>query len=179
MENRNSTAASLKEAPIETILGELEKLDLEEVRVRWRRLLRSPPPAHLPRYLLVRILAYRLQARAFGDLDRESVRYLEQVEKARRRRLASEERKRRPKAPPPVPPVPVSAGIRPGALLAREWGGRMHTVTVAPQGFCWDGKTYNSLSEIARLITGTQWSGPRFFGLRGRAALTLNEGPTS
>jgi len=145
----------------------LSALDLHGLRLRWRQLLRSRPPEHLSRGLLLRLLAYKIQARVLGDLDRETIRYLDRVaqEQARRRRR---EPGRRTKAPPPVPPVPVRRRLKEGTLLAREFGGTMHTVTVVSDGFAWEGATYTSLSEIARLITGTRWSGPRFFGLRDR-----------
>jgi hypothetical protein len=85
-----------------------------------------------------------------------------------RRREAGE--KRNPKAPPPVPPVSLDQRLKPGTLLIREFGGEMHRVTVVAGGFSWKGLTYTSLSEVARAITGTRWNGPRFFGLRGKAA---------
>ena len=76
----------------------------------------------------------------------------------------------KPKAPPPIPPVSVSRSLKPGTLLAREHDGQVHRVTVTAEGFAWNGAVYQSLSEIARLITGTRWNGPRFFGLRDRPA---------
>src|SRR4051812_22667007 len=79
----------------------LSRLDLHGLRVRWRKLMRSPSPEHLGRGLLLRLLAYKLQARAYGDLDREPARYLDRIERERvRRRTAGEGR---PKAPPPIP----------------------------------------------------------------------------
>ena len=151
-------------AEIEALGG----LDLHQLRVRWRKLLRSAPPAHLSRSLLLRILAYKIQAKALGELDRETARYLDRVAQEYARRRKAGER-RPPKAPPPVPPVPVSRRLKVGILLAREFGGQMHTVTVMPEGFAWNGSTYTSLSQIARRITGTRWNGPRFFGLRSKA----------
>jgi len=99
----------------------LSRLDRHGLRVRWRTLMRSPPSEHLGRALLLRLLAYKLQARAYGDLDRETARYLAQIERERvRRRRAGEGR---PKAPPPIPPVPASRVLKPGTLLVREYGG--------------------------------------------------------
>jgi Protein of unknown function (DUF2924) len=146
-------------------IATLAALDLQQLRVRWRKLLRSAPPEHLSRSLLVRILAYKIQAHVLGELDRETARYLDRVARDQARRRKAGER-RQPKAPPPVPPVPVRRRLKDGTLLAREFGGQMHSVTVVPDGFAWNGSTYTSLSEIARLITGTRWNGPRFFGLR-------------
>jgi hypothetical protein len=143
----------------------LRTLDLHELRVRWRRHLRSVPPPHIPRGLLFRLLAYRIQAKAYGELNRETARYLDRVARESARRQAAGE-KRKPKAPPPVPPVSLDQRLKPGTLLVREFGGEMHRVTVVAGGFSWKGTTYTSLSEVARAITGTRWNGPRFFGLR-------------
>ncbi len=147
-------------------LDKLSTLDLQDLRVRWRKLLRTQPP-QLPRPLLLRLLAYRLQARAYGDLNRETVRYLNRIARERARRH-TEQGRQKAKAPPPIPPVPTSSRLKPGTLLAREFNGIMHRVTVTQEGFVWQGSSYSSLSEIARLITGTRWNGPRFFGLRDK-----------
>jgi hypothetical protein len=149
-------------------IEDLSRLDLDELRVRWRQRLRSAPPAHLSRSLVLRLLAYKLQARAFGDLDRETARALDRIERERVRRRSAGRAK--PKAPPPIPPGPISRSLKPGTLLAREHGGQVHRVTVTAEGFAWNGAVYQSLSEIARRITGTRWNGPRFFGLRDRPA---------
>ena len=146
----------------------LSRLDLHGLRVRWRKLLRSPPPEHLTRALLLRILAYKLQARVHGELDRETARYLDRIAKERMRRRRAGAGK--PKAPPPIPPVPATRSLKPGTLLAREYEGHLHRVTVMADGFAWNGAVYTSLSEIARAITGTRWNGRRFFGLRDKAA---------
>lgn len=149
---------------VEEELRTLVHLDLHELRARWRQLLRTRPPEHLSRGLLLRLLAYRLQAKAYGDLDGETTRYLDQIAKEQVRQLRRGEGKR--KGPPAIPSVPAPRGLKEGTLLVREYGGQMHRVTVVPGGYAWQGATYPSLSEVARLITGTRWSGPRFFGLR-------------
>jgi hypothetical protein len=128
--------------------------------------LRTQPP-QLSRPLLLRLLAYRLQARAYGDVDRETVRYLNRTARESEQRKAVRGRQSA-KAPPPIPPVPKNTKLKPGTLLAREFNGIMHQVAVTQKGFAWQGSTYSSLSEIARLITGTRWNGPRFFGLRDK-----------
>ena len=143
------------------------RLDLHGLRVRWRKLLRTTPPAHLTRAPLLRILAYKLQAGVHGELDRETARYLDRIAKGRMRRRRAGAGK--PKAPPPIPPAPATRSLKPGTLLAREYEGHLHRVTVMAEGFAWNGAVYTSLSEIARAITGTRWNGPRFFGLRDRA----------
>ncbi|KQO85305.1 DUF2924 domain-containing protein [Methylobacterium sp. Leaf91] len=147
----------------------LASLDLGDLRIRWRQHLRTAPPPHLSRTLMMRLLAYRIQAKMLGDLDRDSARLLDRIAKERLRRRAAAERAAKPKAPPLVPPIP-SPGLRPGTLLVREFGGEVHTVTVVAGGFAWRETTYASLSEVARAITGTRWNGPRFFGLRDKGA---------
>jgi hypothetical protein len=96
-------------------LNELGHLDLYELRVRWRKLTRTPPP-NLPRHLLVRVIAYKLQARMHGDLDAETVRYLRRINKERLRRRDAKPSQRKPKAPPPIPPVPGHRGLKPGTV---------------------------------------------------------------
>src|SRR5262249_44275049 len=77
------------------------------------------------------------------------------------------------KRPPPIPPVPAKRSLKPGTILAREHDGELHRITVLDEGFAWNGATYGSLSEVARAITGTNWNGPRFFGLRDKTKSPL------
>jgi len=135
---------------IEAEIARLRGLDLPSLQARWRTMFRRRAPAHLPRHLLLRIIAYRLQADLHGDLDPATVRSLDRLAKAGSSRSA---------------PLP-DASIRPGTLLVREWDGVLHRVEALDQGFAWNGTSYSSLSQIARAITGTRWNGPRFFGLR-------------
>ena len=148
-------------------IAALENLDIHGLRLRWRRLFRKSAPPHLPRYLLLRIIAYRIQANAFGDLDRETVRFLDRIAREREKRRASGEL-RSPKTPPLVPPVAEKRSLKAGTILVREHEGLLHRVTVVEAGFAWNETTYRSLSEVARAITGTNWNGPRFFGLRDK-----------
>src|SRR5947209_1644116 len=113
---------------------------------------RAPP--HLPRHLLFRVLAYRMQVDQLGDLDGESQRLLDRSESPENagQRAAG----RRPSV------------LRPGTMLAREWNGDVQRVAVLAEGFAWKGQTYPSLSKVAFAITGTRWNGPRFFGLRDK-----------
>lgn len=134
----------------------LRNLDIGDLRSRWHTVFGRPPHTHLPRHLLFRVLAYRLQADRLGDLDAESRRLLDSSrtpEDAGKRAVNSKR---------------MTADVRPGTMLAREWEGRMHRVAVLTDGFAWNGKTYPSLSAIALAITGTRWNGPRFFGLRDK-----------
>ncbi len=139
---------------IDIEIARLRDLDVGALRARWHTVFGRRSPPHLPRHLLFRILAYRLQADLLGDLDAESQRLLdrsETPEKAGQRAVARR---------------PVDA--RPGTVLGREWNGQMQRVTVLENGFAWKGKTYPSLSKIALAITSTRWNGPRFFGLRDK-----------
>jgi hypothetical protein len=146
----------------------LKELDTDGLRATWTRLFRRPAPPHLPKYLLFRVLAYRVQANALGDLDRESVRYLERVAKDNEARGIRPGHKRS-KAFPRVPPVPDRRSLKPGTILVREHDGVLHRVIAMEKGFAWNGDKYRSLSEVAQAITGTNWNGPRFFGLRQKS----------
>jgi hypothetical protein len=137
-------------------IARLRDLDIAALRSRWHRVFGRRPPPHLPRHLLFRILAYRLQADRFGDLDDASRRLLD--------RSGSPE-KAGQKAAHLVRHI---AHVRPGTSLGREWNGRMQRVAVLAEGFAWNGNTYSSLSQVAFAITGTRWNGPRFFGLRDK-----------
>jgi Protein of unknown function (DUF2924) len=118
----------------------LERMDLHSLRDEWRRRFGQPPKIRSTE-LLARLLAWRIQADAFGGLDATSMRLL-----------------KRQATPQGL--------LDPGTKLFREWRGRCHEVQVLEQGFGYAGHEYRSLSEVARVITGTRWNGPRFFGLR-------------
>jgi DUF2924 family protein len=137
-------------------IARLRDLDNRGLRRCWHVGFGRLPPAHLPRHLLFRILAYRLQADRFGDLDGNSRQLLDRAESPE---------KAGQKAAGLVQRI---AEVRPGTVLGREWNGRMQRVLVLADGFAWNGKTYPSLSQVAFAITGTRWNGPRFFGLRDK-----------
>lgn len=141
---------------LEDEIARLRDLDLPTLRARWRTLFRRKAPEHLPRHLLFRILAYRLQAERLGDLEKETVRLLDRIASGNGGDGSSS-----------VPGKPFRL-LKPGSALVREWDGARHRVEVLDKGFAWNGKTYGSLSAVAFAITGTRWSGPRFFGLRAR-----------
>jgi Protein of unknown function (DUF2924) len=141
---------------IEVEVARLRDLDVGALRARWHTVFRRRPPPHLPRHLLFRVLAYRLQADHLGDLDAESQRLLDRSgspEKAGQRAVGLG----RP-----------NADVRPGTVLGREWNRQIQRVAVLADGFAWNGKSYPSLSKVAFAITGTRWNGPRFFGLRDK-----------
>lgn len=133
-------------------IAELEALDAAALRGRWVEAFGRPPPKYTSRDLLLRALAYHVQEQAHGGLS-----------KATRRRLAA---LADPKAPDARKANRLTPRVRPGTRLVRSWGGEVHQVSVLEEGFEYCGERYTSLSEIARRITGTRWSGPKFFGLR-------------
>lgn len=135
-------------------LNALSALSFKHLKDRWRSLYGSEPPSRISRELLTRAIAYHLQERTFGGLKPSTVRLLERIGEGRsssKRRVAS------------------NRSTAPGTVLIREWRGTSHRVTVLDDGALYRGRRYRSLSEVARVITGTRWSGPLFFGLRARA----------
>ena len=138
---------------LEAEIADLERLDRDALRVRWRVMLGRTAPPHLGRGLLLRILAYRIQAARFGDLDPATARFLERTLVDRSATV----------------PLPDAEIARSGTVLMREWQGVPHRVEAVAGGYRWDGAVYPSLSGVARAITGVRWNGPRFFGLRAGA----------
>lgn len=135
-------------------LAALAAMDLEALRHLWRRRFRSQPPK-VSAGLLRLALAYALQEKALGGLSKASQKQLEALS-GRPQTGQQMARLRQP---------------RPGMRLVRVWNQVAHVVTITEDGQVeWQGKHWHSLSEVARAITGTRWSGPRFFGLRDRAA---------
>lgn len=137
-----------QEAVARDIVG-LADLDRAELVARWQDLFGAPPPKSLSQALLCKAQAHDMQCRAFGGLTPVTRRALRQALE-----------KGNPSAP--------NRTIAPGARLVREWHGRTHEVEVVENGFRWRDQTWTSLSRIAREITGSNWSGPRFFGLTGK-----------
>ena len=134
----------------------LRGLDVDELRARWHTFFRRRAPPHLPRHLLFRILAYRLQADRLGDLDAETIRLLDRSGSPNDvGKLTAEFNQHR-------------AHLRAGTVLVREWYGQLHRVMVLVDGFAWKDKIYPSLTKVAFAMTGTNWNGPRFFGLRDK-----------
>ncbi|MHA7828504.1 MAG: DUF2924 domain-containing protein [Roseovarius sp.] len=132
-----------------TAVAEIKVMERPGLVALWQDLFGGPPPKSLSRPVLRRILAFEMQARAVGGLPKGFVANLE--------RALGENAPRR------------SPGLQPGGRLLREWNGVTHVVDVTEQGYRWRDRTWRSLSAIAREITGAHWSGPRFFGLQGRA----------
>lgn len=133
-------------------LAALTGLEREKLLELWRQLFDRPTPPNLRKEVLVRLLGYRIQERAFGGLSQNALKRLRQLAKI----FAAD----------PHASLPDVPSIKPCTRLIRSWQGQIHQVTVTDRGYEYNGKRYGSLSEIARLITGTRWSGPLFFGLR-------------
>jgi hypothetical protein len=131
-------------------IASLSKLDIDELRDRWKAMFGNPPSRDISRSFLTRAIAYRLQEKAFGGLKPSTQRMLAEFAYDGANGSAAVR----------------SRILRPGAVLVREWRGISHQVSVLEKGFSSRGKRYRSLSEVAREITGTQWSGPLFFGLK-------------
>ena len=140
---------------LEDEIASLPALSKAELLTRWRERLKQAPPSHLNKPILVPLLAYRLQEQAFDGLK--------PAYKRRLRELAESFERNPGRA---AKTVSSSTRIKPGTRLIRQWDGQARQVTVAEEGFEYKAERYKSLSEIARLITGTRWSGPLFFGLK-------------
>jgi Protein of unknown function (DUF2924) len=146
----------LAPSELEVEIAHVRDLDLAGLRARWHSVFRRKAPDHLPRHLLYRIIVYRLQAECLGDLDRDTERFLDRVAEGTG------------KGDELPAPGHRRHGLQPGTILVREWDGKPQRVMVLDEGFAWNATTYRSLTEVAFAITGTRWSGPRFFGLRSR-----------
>lgn len=143
--------------PVE--LPVLPSMAKEELASVWQRQLGKTAPSQLPRSLLARSLAYQLQAQELGGLPRETVRIL--------CRIADDMESDREVTIPQIP----EKRIKPGSVLVREHGGTLHRVMVMAEGFAWEGKSYPSLSAVAKAITGTNWNGNTFFGIGKKSAV--------
>ena len=156
-EDRALSAAmpmSRSAAELEAKLDGLATMDNAGLRREWRRLYRSNPPRRLKRDLMALAIAWKLQEQVYGGLSA-----------ALRRRIGKQAMELEAEG---GGDLNAAIRLKPGAKLVREWGGETHTVLVTDDGFEWRGQAYRSLSMIAREITGTRWSGPRFFGLAKR-----------
>ena len=132
-------------------LARLATLSVKELKARWRAVYTTEPARYISRELLTRAVGYRLQERAFGDLKPATLRLLERLggDRSANHPIHSATRK-----------------ATDGTVLVREWRGVSHRVEVLNDSVIYQGQPYQSLSEVARLITGSRWSGPRFFGLK-------------
>jgi len=133
-------------------LAALPDLPLDGLKEQWETLYGNSPPSRLGRTMMVRGIAYRLQEQIYGGLK--------PVTRRRLMRTAEEIHSGR------APSSPIT--LKPGTRLLREWQGVTHEVIILEKGVQYRDKTWTSLSAVAREITGTRWSGPLFFGLKGQ-----------
>lgn len=149
------TQSEERDPAIEVELDRLASMPIVQLRLRYNEVLRAEPPPAFGPDLLRRSIAHRLQEKAYGGLSRPLERLLDQIVKVY--------------SAQPNGKLMLPRRIKPGSLLVRNWKGKSHRVAVLSDGFLYDGVAYPSLSEIAVLITGTRWNGPKFFGLRSKA----------
>jgi hypothetical protein len=159
MQRQRRNGRTSTQSSIEDEIAHLRGLNLKGLRSRWQGVFQRPAPAHLTQHLLFAVIAYRIQAERFGDLDHATRQVLDGIStketgSALSARLASFDQKR--------------TKLTPGTVLVREWDRQSQRVMVLADGFAWNGQTYDSLSKVAFAITGTRWNGPRFFGLRDK-----------
>jgi hypothetical protein len=140
-------------------LTELSALEVAALRAKWQVLFGSKPSSCLGRQFMVRAIAYRLQESGLGDLKPSTRRLLDRVGDGRGETALDHSAEPRPGA---------------GTVLIRQWRGVAHRVAVLDDEVVYQGRRYKSLSEVARLITGTRWSGPLFFGLKRRVEEAAN-----
>ena len=137
---------------LEAEIRRLPDLSLAELRGRWKALFGNPAPPSLRRRFLARAVAYQMQVEAYGGLSTSTRTRLREIAAAVRQGSTD---------------VAGARTIRPGTQMLRQWKNQTHTVTaVSDGGFEWNGKTYKSLSAVAKQITGTSWNGYAFFGIK-------------
>jgi Protein of unknown function (DUF2924) len=143
---------TIENAALEAEIGRLPSLSLLELRNRWETLFGHPAPKSLRRNFLARTVAYQMQVEAYGGLSVATKRRLREIADAVRTGDANA--------------MIGSSRIKPGTQMIRQWQNTTHTVTALAEGFEWNGGTYKSLSAIANAITGTNWNGFAFFGIK-------------
>ena len=137
---------------LEAEIARIRALGLDDLRTLWRSTFRAPPPLAFTKDLMARFICWHIQEQALGGLDQSATRLLHGLAGGNKSETSSRSRR-----------------LKAGTVLVREYQGERHTVTVVSDGYVWREATYASLSTIARAITGTAWSGPRFFGVRATA----------
>jgi hypothetical protein len=145
---------------LETEIGRLPDLSLGKLRERWKTLFGHQAPKSLRRNFLARAVAYQMQVEAFGGLSVATKRRLREIANAVRNGDANA--------------VLGTSRIKPGTQMIRQWQNITHRVTASKQGFEWEGRTFNSLSAVAKAITGTNWNGFAFFGIKRAPASNKN-----
>jgi hypothetical protein len=133
---------------LEAELDRIAAMNIKELRSLWREREGREAPSGFSKDLIARALAYAVQEEQLGGLSKELKKLLTQ----------------------PNAQIEPPRRIKVGSVIAREYAGARHEVFVVKDGFSWQGRTYPSLSAIAKEISGTRWNGPRFFGLRDEQA---------
>lgn len=147
------------DTPVLARLTALKRMSVRELKAEWEALFATPAPNNSRGYLEMR-LAWRIQELGLGGLSRETRKMLDLLADEIDGQKGTKSDRKALIADPRNPVI--------GTRLVREWDGVEHTVTVMKDGFDWEGRRFKSLSAAARAITGTQWNGYRFFGLRER-----------
>ena len=145
----SAASAPTTEQKIREEIAFLSAAGRQELLAKWQELFQAPAPPSLSTSLLRRGAIYQVQVLAYGDLLPSHKRKLQEAARS--------------------DPARITPRLRPGARLVREWNGVAHTVDVVAGGFRYQDRIYVSLTAIAEEITGVHWSGPRFFGMRGKA----------
>ncbi|MGJ8585987.1 MAG: DUF2924 domain-containing protein [Marinosulfonomonas sp.] len=140
-----------RKADLADDLREIALLDRPGCLAQWKTVFGATPPPYLSVRFMQRVLMHDLQCRVLGGYSGKTTRALSALIEGGAGNGAG------------------SGESKPGSVLLREWNGRTYRVEGTPEGYVLDGKTYRSLSGVARQITGANWSGPRFFGLKQRA----------
>ncbi len=139
-------------------IGQLHVLSRQQLQTLWQKLYGRTVPGGIRREVMIPFLAYKIQERARGGLKPWTLSELRRIARGLERPAGSAEPR-------------TQRRIKPGTRLIRQWRGETHEVAVGESGFEYRGTDYCSLSEIARKITGTRWSGPAFFGLNDVKAI--------
>lgn len=153
-------ARSAQHKTLEAEIRRLPDLSLAELRDRWKAIFGNPAPLSLRRKFLARAVAYQMQVQAYGGLSNATKRRLREIAEAVRRG--------NPDA------AGIARHIRPGTQMIRQWRDETHIVAAIAGGFEWNGQTYKSLSAVAKEITGTNWNGYAFFGVKRAPAANKN-----
>lgn len=154
----NLQPAVMPAEDVDEAIARVAEMNVSQLQSVWRDTFGSEPPSAFSKDLLARAIAYRLQEEAYGGLSASTARLLRSFAKSN--------------AAPP-------RQVKVGCIIVREHKGVLHEVMVTPQGFCWEGQTFDSLSTIAKRITGVRWNGPRFFGLRSKKDRMGEDGQVS
>lgn len=126
------------------MIGKIDALDRAECQDRWREVFGRPPPKYFSAQFMKRVLIWKMQTEVLGGVPAKTTRRLQKIASGKT----------------------ASTMAKPGSHLVREWNGRTYQVEVTGRGYVMDGKTWRSLSAVAKHITGAHWSGPRFFGVQ-------------